>query len=117
MSPDTSYWAVACSVCGGMIALDFVRLDSDHKAVTPTPDKEPFLVNCIACGNQRPYGKSQVALWQGPRPAQDWGPHPAFRKLSGEAPKGLSLPAHHVRNRAIATKNAKQVKRKTAKRK
>lgn len=75
----TPYWAVQCRPCGGMITLDLVRLNSEHKAVTPTPKPDPFEVECLLCRNPGTYAKSQVVMWQGPRPAPEFQPHPAFR--------------------------------------
>jgi len=76
------YWAIPCRVCGGMIALTYVLLDAEGKAVTPTPNEDPFQADCQLCRNAGTYTRSQIVMWEGPQPAPDFRPHPAFQITS-----------------------------------
>jgi hypothetical protein len=79
--PKATYWAVPCASCGGMIALDFVKFDTDQKAIGST-QKQPFEADCPLCHTRKSYAMYQAEVWEGPLPVPTFRPHPAFAEAT-----------------------------------
>jgi hypothetical protein len=73
MAPDTRYLAVACR-CGYIIPL---KILSDENAADF--HGTPFPATCSECKTTEQYGASQVFVWMGPPPRENFQTHPDFQ--------------------------------------
>jgi len=75
--PTAAYWAVPCQTCGAMIALALIEFGLNKQTIQPLL-VDAFEAGCILCRSINSYSSHEVVAWEGPLPAPNFRPHPAF---------------------------------------